>query len=159
MKHYSKKEWQLYINGEIGIKQQTEMEDHLVDCDSCLKEYLSAVEAAELAEGDSLVSAGFTDNVMAKLKILEMKVPEKSKKKRSRSSNILIFYTAAACITLVFLSCGVFDSIGHYVPKTTYQMVDSTNQTDFLASGWSERLLDFVTVELSNQDKRGEELE
>ncbi|MEW6622959.1 MAG: hypothetical protein AB1420_07520 [Bacillota bacterium] len=159
MGHYSEKEWQLYVSGSIEAKQQTEMENHLVDCDNCLTVYLSVVEATELGKAAGLLSPGFTDGVMAKLNIPEIKTPAKSKKRSSRSSDILIYYAAAACITLVFFSSGVFDFIGQYVPKTTIQMVDSTKQTNFLASGWSERLLEFMSVELNNQDKWGDKLE
>lgn len=159
MKHYSKKEWQLYIDGSIGLKQQTEMEEHLVVCDDCLTAYLSAVESAESGKAVDFVSADFTDELMAKLNISEAKAPAKLKKKRPEFSNILIYYTAAACITLMFLSCGVFDYIGHYVPKTTLKMVNSTKQTKILENGWSERLMDYVTIELNNQDKWSDELE
>ena len=53
--HYNKIEWQMYINGLLSEKISKQMEEHLLECDRCLEDYLNILEMENTTEDITVV--------------------------------------------------------------------------------------------------------
>ena len=141
MKHFTNEEWLRFIQARVEPRVKgEEMEAHLSSCNICLQRYLAVLEIEGLKNKSSLVSPGFADRVMLRLEGVTAK--ESQKTPGRKGINLIRYYAAAACLTLVIMGSGFFDLAGEYIPRATSLLFDSTIQTDGLfTGGWSHRLL------------------
>lgn len=121
MKHYSKTEWIDYIEDRAAVHERSNMEDHLLNCEECLTSYLELLECDEKYNYGKLVTDDFTESVMNKVNSLQTRVSNGINKKK-----LLVYYTAAACLTLILMGSGVFNIISRTVPSTTAAIVKSS---------------------------------
>ncbi|MCY6356172.1 hypothetical protein [Clostridium sp. ZS2-4] len=143
MKHHGEEKWNLYFQDRLDEEEKIDMEEHLLNSDECLESYLSVVEASIENEQDDELSPDFVDNVM---NIIE---DNKNNSKKNKKINILIYYTAAASITIIFLLNGVFDGMykgvsGSFAAASTYK-----ERTTVIQSGWSDRVVDKTSIFLN----------
>ncbi|MFD2656150.1 hypothetical protein [Gracilibacillus thailandensis] len=97
MKHMTRDALLAYINAESN--QETEVENHLLECETCTDLYLSIVEEVEMNSG---VSADFTDDTLQQL---EIRLPAPPQKKQN---HVFIHYLVAAGLTILLTITGVF---------------------------------------------------
>lgn len=139
MEHLSDGELISYINGNDGEKFDTIVEEHIFSCDECLERYMRTIETSE-ALNNTNPSPGFSDKVMVEIK--KQYSRKKVKNWRNNTPEILVYYTVAACITLIFTFNGVFHDISTGISEVTSKIADSPVRIERSASsGWSERLL------------------
>lgn len=110
MKHY-RNEWAKYKNGLVTAGKAEKMSIHLSECDQCLEEFLALVDEQEISEAEISLDRGFTERVM-KVVAAEKK-KEKARKyadRAEKNKNSIIYYVAAASITLIFVGSGLFQA-------------------------------------------------
>jgi len=106
MRHYSRDEWLEYIRGSAGDIQGILMEEHLLNCESCLSEYIGALKQSNPA-GEA--PEGLTGRIMAKVRQAEK--GSVFTNERKRRLGVLTRYAAAASAALVLWYFGVFGSL------------------------------------------------
>lgn len=144
MNHYSLKEWSNFLNGTIDATERTSMEDHLLECDTCSEIYLSLFEDETIIENSMNLSSDFTENIMCV--IHESNAKLRKIKNKNALNNMLIYYAAAACLTLFLTSQGVFN----YFFEITKSPVSNSKNIAFIQSGWTDRLADYTSSILDN---------
>lgn len=139
MRHFNKDEWEAYSNSLIDKNTANRMDEHLLICDACLKTYLSITEKTSFKADAVINSPEFTDRVMNKIKKIDKQSSSKRICKNIRKE--IIYYCAAACLTLFFTFNGVFQYIFDSVPYAANSIasLSQTTQKVFM-NGWSERL-------------------
>lgn len=142
MEHYSRGDWEAFARGEAEENKENEMEKHLSVCDLCLHEYLSCFPEERIKAAERELRPQFVSNVMKRVSDFE------TRKKRSwqRQQGIL-YYTAAACLTLFFVSAGVFDGFAGILPKIIKPHMSTkvslwADRQDLIGFGWSDELMD-----------------
>ena len=133
MNHYDKEDIKNYIAHNISDDMSFRMEEHFRECDECLNVYLSLIEN-NIA--DDFESPDFVDSVMKEINI------EKKTKRRKRMSEIFIYYTAAAAVTLFFAASGMFQP-SNIKKANIFNMLNTPSGSieKVLMNGWSQRLL------------------
>ncbi|MGC5773241.1 hypothetical protein [Paenibacillus pabuli] len=113
---YTVQEWTDYIEGRMTANQASLMEQVLIDIPDAMDNYLEALGIhRELPQLDD--PAGFADSVMNRINDMHASKPKrKSRSGRSRFwlNHKVFHYAVAACLTLIFLSSGVFDKVAPY---------------------------------------------
>ncbi|WP_010245403.1 anti-sigma factor [Acetivibrio cellulolyticus] len=139
MNHYSEEELLLYSKACVDEVQEAEIEEHLLNCDECNERYIQIIEGFHMTDESNQVSLEFTDNVM---KLINRDVKQHKAVKRKRvAPEVLIYYVAAACITLMFSLNGVFDSLfGGFSDMTTSIAQTPVSIEKAVSTGWTERL-------------------
>lgn len=113
MEHYTSEEWHQYKKGECTCEKSNAMEDHLAICDECLMIFLTLIDETEIAKAHNLIPIDFTKKVMKKIQPRrghEQKKSQGKKKINEKTKSALIYYVAAASITLIFMGSGVFQT-------------------------------------------------
>ena len=143
MEHYSAAMWLQYITGKVGSVQVLDMEQHLTQCDECLKLYALTAENSVSEQ----VSPRFTHGVMARVASSgRLTLPQNSKlpstkpfQRAGNSRQSLGNYAVAACLTLLLTAGGVFGSLADALPEMTSSEISlADNAADKVGSGWSE---------------------
>ncbi|MFS0871240.1 hypothetical protein [Paenibacillus xylanilyticus] len=113
---YGVQDWTDYIEGRITGDQAIHMEKVLIEDPEAMDHYLEAMGIHQtLPKLDN--PAHFADSIMERITILEhSKSKRKSRSGRSRRwlEHKVFHYAVAACLTLIFLSSGVFDKVAPY---------------------------------------------
>lgn len=104
MGHYSEEEWLRYKKRELAATVCREMEEHLASCEQCLQVFLSLLDQAEIEAKGKLLSPGFTAEVLKKVGMRGKRTA------KEKLADTFIYYAAAACLTLILVSSGVFHS-------------------------------------------------
>ncbi|WP_418038315.1 hypothetical protein [Paenibacillus xylanilyticus] len=113
---YSVQDWTDYIEGRVTDDQAVTMEKAIIEDPEAMDNYLEAMGI--LQTWPQLENpAHFADSIMERITDLN---PSGSKRKsrsgRSRRwlEHKVFHYAVAACLTLIFLSSGVFDKVAPY---------------------------------------------
>lgn len=144
MKHHGEEKWNLYFQDSLDEEEKIDMEEHLLNSDECLESYLSVIEASIENEQDNELSPDFVDNVM---NIIE---DNKNNLKKNKKTNILIYYTSVASITIFFLLTGVFDGMYQGVSKSVTARSIYKEGTKIIQHGWSNKLVDKTSIFLDS---------
>lgn len=113
---YTIQQWTDYIDGRISGHQAMLMEQFLLNEPDAMEGYLEALDM-ERSYPQLPNSVAFTDYVMNRI---ESMAPDgktrNSRGERSRRwfEHRVFHYTVAACLTLIFLSSGLFDKVAPY---------------------------------------------
>lgn len=109
MEHF-KNEWQSYKKGEVTFDKDEKMSIHLSECDQCLDEFILLIDDEDIIKAEKLLSPDFTAKVMRLVaKEKKRKTPEYYNAEKTK--NTIIYYVAAASITLLFVGSGLFQTI------------------------------------------------
>ncbi|WP_083656984.1 hypothetical protein MKY66_18705 [Paenibacillus sp. FSL R5-0766] len=113
---YTAAQWTDYIEGHMSETQANRMEQLLLEDPDAMDIYLEALgihgELPPLPD-----PAGFADSVMHRIEgIQSSKSQRKSRAGRNRRwlEHKVFHYAVAACLTLIFLSSGLFDKVAPY---------------------------------------------
>ncbi|NLP36973.1 MAG: hypothetical protein GX357_04940 [Firmicutes bacterium] len=141
MKHFTRQQWKAFAAGQVKAPQSAEMEKHLLVCDRCVDLYLSLLSPADEFHARTIISPRFTANVMQKVSLFESKRNESARQKRN-----FFYYVAVACLTLLFTSAGVFQSLTQDLPKLARAELNTVSifakeEEQKIQFGWSEILL------------------
>lgn len=124
MKRYDTVEWILYKKEMLHEHIKTEMEDHLLECDSCMDLFLSLISEKDINNAGELISDDFNENLMKDIvkaiplnKHISNKVKEKNKKKTKIYNEILLYYTAVASVAIFLTATGFFNRVVEKVPE------------------------------------------
>ncbi len=140
MNHYREEELLLYSKASVDESKEAEIEEHLLTCDECNERYIQIIESCCMNDGNIQISSEFTDNVMDRLNFDSRN--HKAIKRKRAAPEILIYYVAAACITLMFSINGVFDSLlGGFSDMTTSIAYTPVSLEKAVTNGWTERLV------------------
>lgn len=125
MKHYNRGEWISYIENLSEIAETEQMEEHLISCEACLKQFVEILEEKEAAE-KTIIPLNFAAEVMNIIEGTEIK----QKSKVYSKGKILVYYTCAACITLFLMGSGAFTLMSKSIPMATAQIMHSPTKIE-----------------------------
>ncbi|MEK5450457.1 hypothetical protein [Paenibacillus sp. FSL R7-0331] len=106
-------EWKRYVQGELTAPEREQMDRMLLEDPEALGSYLLALENLPVP----LLSGGdaFADQIMVRIAPLSASAVPETGTGRSRLGRLLgnqwLHYIAAACITMLFISAGIFDKL------------------------------------------------
>jgi|LFRM01.1.fsa_nt_gb hypothetical protein len=154
MKHFSRQEWLAFAKGQVEEKKNLKMEKHLLVCNKCLAEYLSFISPPDEAFANRNISPNFTADVMKSINALESR--------RYAKRRDLFYYTAAACLTFILMSSGVFQIFVKKIPEIAQaenrpEQFLEKRETSRIPFGWSDRLLDNTLTLLDILKPNGDE--
>ncbi|WP_128102512.1 hypothetical protein [Paenibacillus sp. DCT19] len=112
---YTVQEWSDYIEGRIPPSQSLFMEQALMENPDEMHNYVEALDVhGELPSLND--PTGFADSIMHQINQMQpSNVRPLSRSHRYRWVEHKVFhYAVAACLTLIFLSSGVFDKVAPY---------------------------------------------
>jgi|GEM_PF-626299 len=116
MKHFDKQEWLVFREGKAGTEEVSIMEDHLTICEDCRQIFLSSIDADEISRAEAFIPPDFTART---LNLLQAPVNKPGaspyQQKAGVKRRLLSFYVAAAAVTLMLMSGGVFQSAARQV--------------------------------------------
>ncbi|NLD50284.1 MAG: hypothetical protein GX660_24360 [Clostridiaceae bacterium] len=146
MTHLSDLELAAYVKNTNEGRQDSVLEEHLSACDECLERYMKALESSD--DYNTLCPAtDFSDRVMAEIREEPLKKP---KNIRKRIPEIMVYYAAAACITLVFSLNGAFQFVSTEIFSVTSGIAASPSRIgNATSSGWRERFVNNTSVLLN----------
>lgn len=162
MKHFSNEEWKLFYDNEIDENTRVEMEKHMEECNECLSVYLSIVdEQCESDSFNSVLSDEFTENVMAAIEeennysqtsIVEYnKALNKKQIQKQKKINLLLYYTAAACLTLFMMSRGIFSALPYNFSTAASHITKTNTKIEkVIQFQWIEQFTDNTTNVLND---------
>lgn len=106
MKHPHKQDWNDYIAQRLSPAENEQYEQHLYSCDRCLSVYMSCIEQHAARMPFLSDGATFTEGVM---RVISNKKQPSERQPFYRRT--LFHYSAAAVITLMLMTSGMFQSI------------------------------------------------
>jgi hypothetical protein len=157
MMHFTREDWKAFSEGLVEEKRYIAMEEHLLICNTCVEIYLSFFPEENAAGFAKELSPQFTSNVMSRIGGLK----PQGRRAKSRQG-IISYYTAAACITLLLMSAGVFEGFAHMIPVITQAKIQAehpleTDNGNLIEFGWSDRLLNNTLTFIDSIKPKGEE--
>jgi len=135
---YSSDTWIKYRCHEVSAAEAIAMEDHLRICDHCLNLFIASVTDDELAEAAAYIPSGFSTAVSAKAK--EQQKLTRLKSSAYRRQKLISYYTAAAILTLMFMTTGLFQSLVEVYPQIESR--PDTSDKIQLNLHWAEPIVD-----------------
>ncbi|MGI6698274.1 MAG: hypothetical protein ACOX3Y_06690 [Clostridia bacterium] len=158
MVHFTPEDWKAFAEGSLEGKKRSVMEEHLLLCDGCADKYLAffSLESAEAAARE--LHPRFTSNVMKRIGGLEA---QRRGNRQGRWS--ILYYTAAACLTLFFMSAGVFEGFADMIPEITEKKSEihhpfQEESQSMVQFGWSDRIMNSTVTFLDAIKPKGEEV-
>jgi len=144
MRHYSEGEWIKFNNGDCPQESARLMEEHLQSCAGCLEIFLDLVNREDIARAEETIPRDFTQSVM---QLIDQKpsIPIQAQKNvhnpACKRQRLLVYYAAAAVLTLAFMGGGVFQAL-----------VDSYPDDGTIASGLNgQKVEQKLNVNLSDR--------
>ncbi|WP_052675765.1 hypothetical protein [Paenibacillus sp. IHBB 10380] len=139
----TKRQWaQNYITGIANKEEQQIWEVLLIDDPEALEIHMQLLTCEELQLPDLEYPSQFTDTVMNQLpKEPYCKAPISSESKRRWYEHSFVHYAVAACLTVIFLSTGLFDKVMYPDLSTqdTYEGVSFSNQMMNITINWLDQ--------------------
>lgn len=135
-------EWSDYIENRLKADQMERMEQALLDDPRAMEHYLEALDRQQQRPGLA-DPAHFAENVMARIGELEsakQKRVSRSNRRRRLLEHKVFHYAVAACLTLIFLSSGVFDRMAPYHKFQNEHGSSFTEKWTEAATSWLDRL-------------------
>ncbi len=152
---YEERMWSAYHSGLFSEAKRSDMEEHLLICDSCMLIYLKILEDTNI-KSVTMLSKDFTDQVM---RVIEQekghnevdyitRMPTKKNKEVLTSKmTILLSYCAAASMAMFFWGGGYFDGLAgglakgiQYIDKVEITQNVTEPQRGLIQSGWSNKV-------------------
>ncbi|MDD2573328.1 MAG: hypothetical protein WCS98_02035 [Bacillota bacterium] len=157
MAHYSGEEWKAFIEGTLEEEKFGAMEEHLLECDKCVEEYLSCFSKEGAADDVIELHPRFTSNVMKRINHLETR-----RRVRAKGRDIF-YYSVAACLTIFFVYAGVFEGFACMIPEITQERLETLHpfQEDsqsIIEFGWSDKLMNSTLTFIDTMKPKGEEV-
>lgn len=139
MKHYSAEEWSAFYRKEESLDFLV-MEDHLLECDQCLKLFLLAVEQADLGSIEQRIPADFNRKTSQRLfEPVVREHPSRDYKPRWLAAN----YIAAAILTVMLMGGGVFQTLALKASEVPVKhSLDYSQKINAFLSRWPGQLMD-----------------
>lgn len=141
MRHFTMKEWQLYVKNDLPVDCREKAEDHLYSCDHCLDLYLQAVAECDTALPDVQNMEDIAERVMNEIhmikhvdevKQLQDKRPKDLPQTQTKEKTVpfyqttIFHYTLAAAATIVLMWTGVFQNITQYTESVQISQVQKS---------------------------------
>jgi len=140
MKHYDYVEWLLYKNRMLSKDKLDEMEQHLINCDTCMDIFLSLIDEEEVKDAGKFINEDFTLNVIKntnKFKIVKSKIKQKSKIFNYQFG----YYVAVASVTIILTLSGFYTDLVDTVPKLSSSIIARDEHTNIIAN-FSDSIVD-----------------
>lgn len=135
MKHYDTSAWLDYIEERVPVSEREQYELHLYECDICLSNYMKCMEDKTGIPDRIVLDDEFTNRVMAAVEsenrcdgqhILPFQTQAPKLKWYQHS---LFHYAAAAAITLVLMSAGVFQTMMNRIGEVNENALQVTQHS------------------------------
>ncbi len=158
MVHFSSKDWKGFAQGKVEEKKSRAMEEHLLVCGQCIEKYLSFFTRDSAASAAKGLSPQFTSNVMKMIG-----ETEGQRRGNGYKQSSIFYYATAACLTILFMTAGVFEGFAGIIPEITrakVQMESSfiTESKSIVQFGWSDKLLNSTLTFVESIKPKGEEV-
>lgn len=142
MKHFDKQEWLAFQEGREGADKITIMEAHLTICEDCRQAFLSSIDADEISRAESFIPPDFTVRTLNLLQAPDNKTGALNYQQKARiKRRLLSFYVAAAAVTLMLMSGGVFQSAARQVTNIPISYnTQVPAKTHFILPNWPDQL-------------------
>jgi anti-sigma factor RsiW len=113
MSHFAREQWSAYVQNRLSGEERRRCEEHLYICEHCLTVYLECVEREGAALPELKKEDAFTEAVMRRVLRPEGRHPERLHPEGGDRADrrTLLHYTAAAAVTLVLMSSGMFQAL------------------------------------------------
>ncbi|MHA0855377.1 hypothetical protein [Paenibacillus sp. CMAA1364] len=132
-----------YLNENCTQKQELIWETLLIEDEEAMEIHIQLLSSMELRMPKMLDEVQFSDDVMNKIPTHLYVLEEHGMKSRQRwFEHSLFHYTVAACITLLFLSTGVFDTLvsGELHVMEKEQTISYSDQIMNMTVTWLDQL-------------------
>ncbi|MDD2432234.1 MAG: hypothetical protein PHX01_00770 [Clostridia bacterium] len=125
MNCFTPEEIKLYKAGLVEETLWQEITEHLYHCEQCSEVFLTLFSAEEIRQAEDLLSSDFTAKVKTALQEGDLYLHQSASKKRESSvrkrqqekkQSLFFYYIGAAVVTLIFMSCGVFQKMIDVAP-------------------------------------------
>lgn len=111
MKHFNEKEWQMFRRGEYSQKESRLMEVHLRGCQQCVETFLRSIDEEDVVRAQKAIPPDFTDTVISMIdRERHAAVAPKGSGMLAKSQNLLVYYAAAAVLTIALMGGGAFQA-------------------------------------------------
>lgn len=155
MKHFTQEQWLLYKKGMISREIMDYMDSHLQECDQCLQTFLALIGEQEILNAGKILSPDFTKHVLQEAgQLATMK--QKKRKSNEGIKTTMIYYAAAASITLLFAVSGVFQTFVEKAPLAVSNQIVSVLKEDSLKPDLSAAVVNKAAAWIQNFETRGE---
>lgn len=155
MKHFTQKQWLLYKKGMISREIMDCMDSHLQECNQCLQTFLDLISEEEILNANNLLSPEFTNHVLQRAG-QHATMKQKMRKSNEGIKTTMIYYAAAASITLLFAVSGVFQTFAEKAPLTVSKQIVSVLKEDSFKLDISAAVVNKAAAWIQNFETRGE---
>ncbi|HBQ86902.1 MAG TPA: hypothetical protein DD811_10550 [Syntrophomonas sp.] len=139
MSHYTQQEWIDFKKHRLPEEKQLQMEQHLQVCDSCMDVWLGLMGQEEINAAAEVIPDDFGRKTMQLVRAQSKPVSSLFSKVNKRR-RLLAYYTAAAAITLMLVSGGVFQTIVNGLAYRQTQQISAIEGPARLLYSWPEQL-------------------
>lgn len=150
MQHFSEVEWQQFSQGQKADKALV-MENHLEICDQCRQLFLESIDAAEMKRAEAAIVPGFAAQT---IDLIEKSTrPKRPYPQRSNTRSLLLYYTAAAVLTLALTGGGIIQDVNQRLatlPQDAYS-IDYSRYESILWN-WPAQLQEMTSSWLNHFD-------
>ena len=119
MKHYNIEMWSAFYLKTLRHDVYSEMEQHLYCCNKCLELYIRQAEK-ELADKKRIKIPHYFNG-----KLSEAIKTERKRESRDSRNRLILYYTAAAFITTVLVTTGLFNRVIDITGRAVSNITDS----------------------------------
>jgi predicted anti-sigma-YlaC factor YlaD len=140
MEHFSLDEWHDFAAGSISDEKRQIMEEHLLNCDSCLEMYTEILTETSDSSYE-FSSPEFTHKVMKEVIAQANYKASTGNIARNNFHRTFMYYVAAASITLALTASGIFNYAAYKLPLASAHAVSiHVDPLKFINNGWTDRL-------------------
>lgn len=159
MKHYDYIEWLFYKNKMLPKEKLDEMEQHLYNCNTCIKIFLSLIDDDEVEDAGKFISDDFTAKIIKNIPKLKTD-KSRLKQKRKIFNYQFGYYAAVASVTIVLTLGGFYTNLVDAVPKlsASINILDEhpniiANFSDSIVDSTSSFLFSIENIDRNNRRK------
>jgi hypothetical protein len=152
MEHFDQQEWLLFFQGKATAEQEHQMEEHLIVCEDCMQIFLNEIDEMEINRARSFIPPDFA------IRTMELVQEEKERQNYIRQPGIqshlyrdrwrkrfFSYYVAAAAVTLMLMSAGVFQSAIQVPNLTLPYSLEIPDKQHNLIFNWPAQLREKTT--------------
>lgn len=112
------------------------------------------ITGEEIRAAEALLSSDFTDRLMDRLPRERVPLKHTAKPNRSSKKNLLVYYTAAASVTLLLMASGVFQALVDTGTKAAAVVSIESTKAQRLNLDWSSPVVSQAAGFLQNFETR-----
>lgn len=149
MKHFDRKAWIDFKNGELPFSLRIVMEDHLAICGQCRNIFLELFGPDDLRQAETRIPDGFTAAVLSAVRPEKTADPANPPVLRGWR-DWLVYYVAASVVTLALVHGGVFQLLLENTPRIAARPPQLERPVGAAALTWADAVTGKLAVWISD---------